>query len=259
MSDDLVLRTSGLELDQAQTDAAFQEGYLALAVLEDGKVIPIEALDRMAGSISTLSRNSPWWLGDLLAYAAEHYGDDWHQLVDNVGHTTGEIMDRVEVAETFAPKDRLIAGDDSPGLTWAQHRMFLKPFAEKGTRTKTKKLMKKAADSGWSDDEIRESVRELTAIEVTATEEGSEGEAKSTVFHVAIRVPAADGPAAMKLLEGVEKAAADPLINAGIQVDEVRHRISGVVPPSEPKRRGRPPKAKPEPEETVVEPEGSEE
>lgn len=233
-------------LDVETRTAVFQEGYLALAVLGDG-AIPMEVLDELAGSVSSLSRNAPWWLGDILAHASEHYGDDWHALVDNVGHTLGEILDRVEIASTFPPKDRLIPTNDSPGLTWEQHRLFARVYADKGTRTKAKRLMKKAADSGWGADEIRDAVRNLTAIEATAKEEGVDdpNEAKSTVFTVAIRVPASEGPAAMKLLEGVEKAAADPLIEAGIHVTDVRHRISGVVPPSEPKRRGRPPKAKP--------------
>lgn len=252
----LVPATGG-SLDASTREAVYQEGYLALAVVEDGQPVPMEALDQLATGISTASRNSAWWLGDLLAYAAEHYGDEWHQLVDNVGHTTGEIMDRVETATIFPAKDRLIPTADGPGLTWAQHRLFQKVYADASTRRKTKQLMKKAASSGWSDDDIRDAVRNLTAIEVSATEGegGDEAEAKSTIFHLAVRVPASQGPEAMKLLEGMEKAAADPLINAGIQVTEVRHRISGVVPPSEPKRRGRPPKAKAEP----VEVEGFEE
>ena len=227
----------------------FQEGYLALAAIEDGHEVPMETLDELSGRISTVSRNSPWWLGDLLAYAADHYGDDWHQLVDNVGHTLPEILDRVDVASTFPAKDRLIPTEGAPGLTWDQHKLFMKVYADKSTRTKTKKLMKKAADSGWGADEIRDAVRNLVAIETTATEAvGDEVEAKSTIFHVAIRVPASEGPQAMAMLEGLEKAAADPLIQAGIHVTEVRSRVSGVVPPSEPKKRGRPRKVQPEAE-----------
>lgn len=242
MSDTTTLVPAGSSsLDQGQREAVFQEGYLALAVVEDGQQIPMEVLDDLAGGISAVSRNSPWWLGDLLAYAAEHYGDDWHALVDNVGHTLPEILDRVEIASIFQRKDRLTPTEDSPGLTWQQHRLFSKVFTDKTTRPRAKKLMKKAADSGWSDDEIRDAVRNLAVIETTATETTDpEGEAKSTIFHVAVRVPASEGPAAMVLLEGMEKGAADPLINAGIHVTEVRHRISGVVPASEPKKRGRP-------------------
>ncbi|MDH5291786.1 MAG: hypothetical protein OEY41_17465 [Acidimicrobiia bacterium] len=234
---------STLDIDR---EALFQEGYLALAAIAPGEVVPMEALEELAGSVSTLSRNSPWWLGDLLVYAAQNYGDDWHQLVDNLGHTSAEIMDRVEVAETFAPKDRLTPTDRAPGLTWVQHRLFTKPYQDKALRNRTKKLMKKAADGGWDDEQIRIEVRQLTTVETTAKEDenGAGDESRSTVLTLAVRVSAENGAEAVALLDGMEKVLSDMLIEAGVPVSEVRHRVSGVVPPSNepPKRRGRPPK-----------------
>lgn len=240
--------TSALDFDR---DALFQEGYLALAVITPGEVVPMETLEELAGSVSTLSRNSPWWLGDLLVYAAQNYGDDWHQLVDNLGHTGPEIMDRVEVAETFPAKDRMVPTENTPGLTWAQHRLFAKPYQDKRLRNRVKKLMKKAADGGWDDETIRTEVRQLAAVEATAKEEGegSADEAKSTILTLAVRVAAEHGAEAVALTDGMEKVLSDLLIEAGIPVTEVRHRVSGVVPqsaePAEPKRRGRPPKRPP--------------
>lgn len=231
--------------------AVFQEGFLALAAITPGEVVPMATLEELAGRVSTLSRNSPWWLGDLLVYAAQNFGDDWHQLVDGIGHTHAEIMDRVELAEVFPGKERLIPTDNSPGLTWAQHKLFARAYVERGLKTKVKKLMKRAAEQGWDDDEIRAQVKELTVVDTTAKEDGEHDEAKSTILTLAVRVPADQGADAVAELDGMEKVLADMLIERGILVSEVRHRVSGVVPPSNepPKKRGRP-KKNPEPAET---------
>lgn len=224
--------TAGRDLEELDITPVFQEGFLTLAPLEqDGAVVAFAELDQLTSRVSGLSRNSKWWLGDLYCYASEHYGDEWHQLTDDMGHTVSELMEISYMAALFAPEKRLVPTEGQPGLTWNQHKLFAK-FYEGNTR-KAMALMKKAAKQGWDDSVIRDEIRKATSVEVEAKEVDNDRKAPSTKVTFAILVPAEQGGQAVQLVEEAEANLTELLKAHGLDLVSITHRVSGSVPTKE--------------------------
>lgn len=220
------------DLEAVDITPVFQEGFLALeplaASLEGSGPLPMAELDQLASRMNSLSRNSKWWLGDLLVYAATYWGEEWAQLTDEIGHTPAEVADMVYMAELFEPKKRLIPIEGAPGLTWTQHKLFAK-FYEQNPR-KAMQVMKRAAKGRWDDGKIRDEIKAATTVETTAEEAGSKKAATATTFTFSITVAAEEAGKAQELIETAQKAAVQVVVDAGITVTSASSRASGKVP-----------------------------
>lgn len=227
------------DLEAIDVGPVMQEGYLALAYLEDDGPLAMLELGQLASRLSSASRNSPWWYADLLVYAAENYGDLWYQLVDDIGHTADQISELVYVGTLFAPTDRLIPAEDEPGLTFSQHGMFVALW-EKDKKAAAK-MMKAAAVGNWTSREIRQKVKEALNPAIEAREadlgddegDGPETSSKSathTTFTFSITVAGEDADQASELIEEAGKAAARVLSDAGVGISSISNRVSGKVP-----------------------------
>jgi hypothetical protein len=224
----------GRDLAEVDMTAVYEEGKLNLAVLEqDGVPLSMGEIGQLTERIQSLNRSSPWWLGDALAYAAKHWGDDWFQLVDDSGHDPEEIGEISLIAAMFPPEKRFIPTANSPGLTWRQHSYFAKWYELEPRKAYAS--MKKAATQRWNNQKIREVARAATVLNVRG-EQIDPAARTTTSLTFTVTVEKEDAATARTMLSEVQRSAEQVLVSAGVRVSSTSSKVSGAI---EPELKGR--------------------
>lgn len=113
----------------------------ALNLTED---LPYDKAELIAVYFGEMSRHLSWWVGDLLVYAEEHYGEQFAQLAASTGLSEQALLRRVYVCRNVPPQRR------RAGLPFSVHMAV----ASLGAKEQTKWL-KRADEGQWSAQELR--------------------------------------------------------------------------------------------------------
>ena len=80
----------------------------ALLLADEGGPLPFDDFDDICKRIAAVDDGAEWWVGDLVIYGEEHYGDDFYNraiLNDRYGFDT--LQNRKRVALKFPPPRRV--------------------------------------------------------------------------------------------------------------------------------------------------------
>jgi hypothetical protein len=128
------------------------------ACLADGEP-SYEAWALMLSQCEHAHRCLGWWLGDLLNYGEEAYGERYVQAVQATGLAVQTLMNYKAVAKAIPPAERV------DGLSFSAHREVA--FVDKEIRMRLLKSAKKQIEQGQapSETEIRYEIRQLKGAE----------------------------------------------------------------------------------------------
>jgi hypothetical protein len=156
--------------------------------------------------------STPWWVGDWLIYAHQHFERDDDGNATSTGEAAvrrhladlGFEHDTVErckrVAAKFPPADR------RERLSWAHHLEVTALDSADAHH-----LLNEALEAGWSTRELREHVRRLQAIDTTG-QEALPGLAKPVRMSLVLK-----GVASPDVLDQVEAEITEVLARHGIE------------------------------------------
>jgi hypothetical protein len=184
-------------------------GTTVLAIPND---VTIDQWADIGTTLRSAINSTPWWIGDWLIYAHQHFETDPDGNATSTGaaavrrrladlgfeHDTVERCKRV--AAKFPPADR------REGLSWAHHLEVAALDSADAHH-----LLNEALEAGWSTRELREHVRRLQAID-TGGQEALPGLAKPV--RMSWTLTGVEDP---RVLDEVETAVNEVLKRYGIE------------------------------------------
>jgi hypothetical protein len=95
-------------------------------------------------------RAGPWWIGDMLNAGEDRFGETFSQMCE--GAVSAEMLNRYASVARRVPLE-----NRRPGLSWSAHAVTARL-----PHDVQQNLLLEAERKGWTTDELREKVREIT-------------------------------------------------------------------------------------------------
>lgn len=152
--------------------------------------------------INIIARASLWWLGDYLRFGERKFGQEFAQIVDELGYAVQTAKNAMAVCGAIPPEDR------HPEMSYSHHAEVA--FLQRDERRRWLEL---AAQKGWSVSEMRHEIQVAKMAGVPGSRVGkppSNREIKKTVLtfgqrlHQTVDVMAEVLPKAQEMVALVE-------------------------------------------------------
>ena len=123
---------------------------LAPNMLVVNGIDPIADWEKSTKVVLMLQRSVNWWIGDIIVYGEQRFGDDIYQVFDP-DYVSESLLERcVWMSRQYKPQDR------NPSLSWTHHKEVASfPHAVRMA------ILAKAAMNNWGTTEIREYAKRL--------------------------------------------------------------------------------------------------